>query len=1190
MKKFLKRYWAIILLVLILVVISILSFVPNKYLLSNDNYSPELNPLLTIVRSLISPAWRSYRVLGFASDSEQADIFRTGLMGLLNLIVGKNATGQIYYLICLFVGSLSIALLTKEILLLSKLKKYSNLGFLLTGIFYISTLWTVWTFYQSMAPYITNFGFLPLLLLCLFKYLENSSSKNALIFFCSCILWTATSVIATLFIVDSIFIFGFIIFWSIYWGKTLKIAGKKALRALGIFISTQLFWILPFIYYTYSTSSDVVSSYVNRSITTSVIDLETQMQTAINTARLYSRILTDSNGSGLLFPVADDFLNYDFYKVVGMIPMVLSLIGTVFALFKKNWKMVIFFLAVFACWFLIKVTNPPLGSVFSFLQANVPLFKQVLRWPSSKLSEVYLIGLSVCSTLGFVYLSDFLISFTKRKWVKKIAICVMSLFIIAPLFFYMEYAFSGHLFAQNALVSVPQEYFDLENFLQTTDTSGRIYYAPPSNQNYFREYNWGFRGSQFISYVVTNPVMDLSSAVGSSYGEGAMLELFSTFKSGSVEKFETLLNKYDVKYLLVDRSLKTEGYTYDIDWALSESLWKDYKSLWKEGSLELYEVPSGTIANYTEGILTSSASTFVRNSAQNPSAVPFAANAENWNINGNEITSQFTYAGDSSVVKSNLSELDWNQLPSKLVIKDNSLLVTPSYPQIKNSNYYKDPYKSFKNENYDYFVAGNKVFSLDNLKIGLTLEDSYTSINQIIGLKNSDFVNMDLTNTLSKSSGEECGDVSSNAYKVSVSSLGGASGLEISSPAPLSCVYNKIALKKDSTYVVRVNLNWEQDSKTSIPGFCLFSEKNQKCLNSEKYFLTNTLYGEVQYLIPVTVSGDDTITLILYALNLKTDSEANIIFRKASVDINSSFLSMPKLSESNEISDQEFTFKNGNQYTISIPLVFGNDSYIYDAANKPNSIWQPNVNADAYSLLWNNGFENTVNNGYLNFSNNLISTEAQQDYFVFWKGFNSSNIPSSICLAYANSNKCWFQDLLVSDATSSSLQHFMSDTSVSNTLNGIIVNTSYTNKSDNQLQSFVVMKSPTLWSSFKYSSINNEKYSVEEGKNIGSVTSSTYYKFTSNNKIMTRTLLTIPQSKNSGWIAVSTSNSGIHILKNIVTVNGWKQGWDISNLSFDNIYIFYWPNILGYIGYIAIVGELVYLVIKVFKRRIYVRK
>ena len=106
----------------------------------------------------------------------------------------------------LFIGSFFTALLTKSLFESTKLKKYSNVGFVISGITYIGTLWTVWIFYQTMAPYISNFAFLPLLLYLIYRYLKDSNSKNLLFVFLGSLVFSSVSVIATLFVADIFFI------------------------------------------------------------------------------------------------------------------------------------------------------------------------------------------------------------------------------------------------------------------------------------------------------------------------------------------------------------------------------------------------------------------------------------------------------------------------------------------------------------------------------------------------------------------------------------------------------------------------------------------------------------------------------------------------------------------------------------------------------------------------------------------------------------------------------------------------------------------------------------------------------------------------------------------------------------------------------------------------------------------------
>lgn len=1181
MKTFLKKYWPIIVLGIILLTISLLSFVPDKYLLSNDNYSPELNPKLTILRSLISPAWRSYRVLGFASDSEQADIFRTGILGIIGLATGNNVAGQIYYFISLFVGAFSMAFFIREMLSISKLRRYYNWGFLLGGIFYISTLWTVWTFYQSMAPFVTNFGFLPLLLLLTYRYIKDGSPQNALWLFIASILFTPTCVIATLFIVDIVVIGLFVCFWSIYYWKNWKIVLGKVIKTLGIFIITQLFWILPFIHYTFTNSSSIISSSVNRSITNSVIDLETDMQTAINTARFYSRVLTDSNGNGFLYPVSEDYGHYDFYKVISLIPAFFAALGLFFALWKKNWKFVFFFVITLGSWFLIKVTNPPLGGIFTFLQEHIPLFKQVLRWPSSKLYEIFLICVDICAVLGFFYFVSFLKSFTKNKKAKLFISMILGILVTASTLFYMEYPFLGNMFSKTALVSLPNEYYDLQKYLLENDTTGRIYYAPPSNENYFRIYDWGFRGSQFISYVLPNPVMDLSTAIGSSYGETAIKDMEKAFKAGDVVEFENLLQQYDVKYILVDRSISEGGYTYNVDWTLSDTIWKDFEKIWSEGFLELYAVPEEEQTEYVES-LDSNMGTFTKNSSSNPEIAPILMNGENWQLKSTNLVGNFTYTGVSTYLTMGLDNLEWSDYPTKLTTQGNTIVATPSYPYIESKNYFKDPERKYQNNNYDYYVVGNNVFPKESLLGGITVESNFKDKVNISGVNESSFVITDLTEKISTSEGTKCSDTSGN-YEVKVVPQGSASGLEVTSSADISCTYIDLSLVSGQQYAVKVKLNWEQNSDNALAGYCLYSELNDRCINVERYLPTDSAFGVYESVLPSTISGNDKISLILYVLNLG-ETNASITFREVSVGLSSTFENLSLLSEDNQIIDREISLTDDSLYNIVIPVIYGENSYVYDGGN---AIWQPSVDAQEYGLKKEDGMGVSLQDGYVNLSNDLPSTLPQKDYLVYWSENNISNIPSSLCLIYSDSDICWFKETSLT-GDSSSLYHFISSPNITNKVKVIDSNISYSNETNNIFKNFVMMNIPEVWNSVKYAPLTSNKYSIASANVVGNDVYSTTYSIQSNQVAEKNTILTIPQAEDSGWLAVTDK---LEILKDKVTVNGWKQGWDISNVEFNNIiYVIYWPNLLGYLGYTLLVSELAIILVKIFKQRRYDRQ
>lgn len=1184
MKTFIKKYWSVLLLIIILLVISVLSFVPNKYLLSNDNYSPELNPVLTIIRSLISPAWRSYRVLGFASDSEQADIFRTGLLGLIGLIAPSSSLSQIFSLICLWTGVLSMAFLTRAIVKDFVKTKYPNVVLLLAGVIYMTTLWTAWVYNFNMMPYITQFGFLPLLLLSLYWLFEAWSPKRLLMVFICSLLFTATSVIATLFFVDIIII----VFFIFFFGYLFRIKFKKLIIAFGIFFLTQLFWLLPFVNYTFSTSVDVINSSTNRSITADTIDLEKQMMTLENSARFYTRLLgtvDDSSQDTFILPNSNDYLNYDFYKVLAFVPLFFSIVGLGFIVFKKRYSLTPLWFLLFVLLFLLKNQNPPLGGVYIWLQNTIPLFKEVFRWVSSKLCQPYLIALTITASIGFLYFVDFLRSFFKGK-MKSLPIIIFFTLTIAGLLVYAGYLFTGNLFTQRATVSLPSEYSQLADYLKN-DNTGRIYYAPPSNNGYFREYSWGFVGSQFLGYLLPNPLMDMSLSIGSGVGEDAMLKLSNDFESGASSKFNNDLEQYDVKYVLVDRSLVKGRYGYALDWDLMDSYTKDWSLVWKSDFLELYEIAPNSNITYSES-LNSTLGTFTREESGLPNLYAFNSNIGSLSIDLPYITRSFVYTGKSEFLSLDASKIDQSTLPTTLILDNNeNISITPAIPIIADVSL-----KSKKildiSKNFDYVIASDKVISKSDLQKGVTIQDSWGTLNALQTTALSDFQQVDFTDLLKKTNP---GDCSGNKYtqipNVTPEVL--ASGFSIEGTTGLPCVSTKLNLVSKTSYAVVIHMNWESSSN-SLVGICLYSNNEQKCLNNEKYFSTTTGYGDENILVPQIVSGNDDISLSVYALN-PSGNEAKVTVRNVSLSISNNF---ETLKVSNEIFDKSVLTKSvitGDKITIKIPIIYGRDSYVYTASNN-KSIWQPNTaknSSEEYSVYSNDGMVQKVFGQYLNQYENVLKTIANEQYLWVWEGQNFSNIPSSVCLTYQEDDKCWVDDTFY-DTKDMIVTKLFTTSSNYTKLDASYNSTSDATETENILKNFIVMRIPSQWLGLGLVSTTNDIYSTIEAKSIMVSSTTLLYELKSTNISDTNVLLTIPQAQSSGWVALAKAKNGIKILGNSVTVNGWKQGWDISNLSFNTIYIFYWPNLLGYLGYVIVIIEFVYLLVKVFKRRYHARR
>lgn len=1138
MKKFLKNNWGRIILFIILSVICILSFSKGKYLLGNDNYSPELNPGLTIERSIESPAWRSYRVLGFGSESEQADVFRAIFYWVAEKVLPQSSLGQVFGLLCLFVGSWFMCELTGLIVKDFVKKKYYQVGILLGGVLYITTLWIAWVYSYHMSPFVSQFGFMPLVLFSIYNYLREPSNKKLILVFASGIIFASSCVIATIFFVDILLIILFTIYFAIVFGKeNLKSKIKTSSKVLGVFIITQLFWLLPFAVYTINNTQGLFDSYINRSITANTIDLEREMMTAENSARFYTRLLgtaADNQGT-MLFPLSENYTSYDFYKVFSYMPIFFSFVGLIFLAIKKKWKLLIFWILIFGSWFLIKNGNPPLGIIYTWLQDNISIFKQVFRWVSSKIGNVYLISLTVTSAFGIVFLLDFLTSFFKKTVVKVVVFSAFILALVSLQLFYSEFLFTKNLFPERSLVeNIPNEYFGLAEYMEEENIEdARIYYAPPSNNGYFREYSWGFVGSVFLNYIIPNPLMDLSLAIGSEVGEKAMYELEDAYLSGDVESLKTYLNKYDVEYLLIDRSLTDTVYGYEIDWNLCNEITSNFNLKWQLGDLELYSFD----IEDTENILTVSDFNIV-----NPVRIKnyITGTLDNYSYNDG---------------------IDQNSLPSFVKTVDGNIKISPAIPDLEGEEI-SLKYKEFKDTNDEYIVVDGFVLDRNDLENGTGINIEFGNVESIYSVNNNDFEKLDFTNGYRSSS---AGDCSTGEYVKSVFSKSEelASGFKLSGTEGLPCLSQKLSVNEDS--IVKISLDWETDGE-SLAGICVYSYSEERCINQDKYLYTDDLIGDTEFVLDRTISSNEYIDIYLYSLS-PVGGNSEIIFRNVSV------YTAPVV--------QTLSLENSGYFiyaptTSGIPIIKGL-SYEYSSSS---FTWQPTVEKDTnFEISNNDGMLQSITDGTLTQSNGILKTNPFEKYIWYIEGENISNIPSTLCLYYIGDDKCWEPEVLLDREKTYLFKTFTSSPSL-NVLEMSYISSSYSQTTENILTDIIVQKIPEQW--FNILKKEDEGSNIIEATSLYNSPHSTWYTA----DITNEDILTIPQAEDPSWIAVGKINGRYRLVSSEykITINSWKQGWDISDLDYDSIYVIYWPNLLGYLGYILILTEGIVLTIKLFKK------
>jgi hypothetical protein len=271
--------------------------------------------------------------------------------------------------------------------------------------------------------------------------------------------------------------------------------------------------------------------------------------------------------------------------------------------------------------------------------------------------------------------------------------------------------------------------------------------------------------------------------------------------------------------------------------------------------------------------------------------------------------------------------------------------------------------------------------------------------------------------------------------------------------------------------------------------------------------------------------------------------------------------------------------ENGRTYEIKIPVLAGRNSY--NLANQ-NTTWQPDITEDNTFTLYNkgNGIYQEVIDGFANSSVNLFNAQPLSKYLIYWKGENISNIPANICLAYSDENECWIQNVFYDSTQRTNLEIFTSDQRIGR-FDLSMISTSYNLKTQNLLKELLVMKYPQQWQDLVYIPDNVSLKNEIELKSVGNFASTIY----STTQGMLDNIVTIPQAYEKGWIAIAFENNIPKIVGNRVLVNGWKQGWDISDVDYDSILVLYYPNLLAYLGYLIWISVFVVILSKVLIKK-----
>lgn len=542
MKKFLSlNYIYPLILVILTLIIIAKNYTPGTFLSGWDTLHPELNFPLNFSR-LLNSVWHSEQGLGaVAGHSQMADLPRVFILWLFHFFLPLSTLRYSYIFLCLIIGPLGIYFLVKHLL--------NRHVALIAALFYLFNLGTLQQFYVPFEMFPTQWAFLPWIVLSTLKYLHHPHRRHLLFFCLATILATPQAYAAHLWYA----FFGiFLLFIIIY---SFLHHTKKILPLTLIFLTLCLnaFWLIPNIYFV-TTSSNIPRENKTNRLHSPEFGLKNRETGTLSDTALVKGFyfnweifnFSQKKSENLLSPWNDHLKNEDVL-FLGYLAFFASLTGLVITIVTKN-RQALSFVPFFIIPFILLANRLPIFSAFFDALVKIPLLEETFRFIFTKISILFTFGLTIFIAYFFSFLFHFYPRLAKSK-------TTIGLIIISFIIYCYPY-FQHLLISPKIQIQVPPAYSQFWDFMKQ-QPYGRVLTLPLHEPSGWEYYNWGYQGSGFIWFNLTQPILNRDFDRWNSANEESYREFFYSLYAKDAATFSSNLSKYRIKYLVWDQSLTT---------------------------------------------------------------------------------------------------------------------------------------------------------------------------------------------------------------------------------------------------------------------------------------------------------------------------------------------------------------------------------------------------------------------------------------------------------------------------------------------------------------------------------------------------------------------------------------------------------------------------------------------------------
>src|SRR3989344_2866909 len=564
-KSFFVNNWPIVAIFLLVATLFATNYKAGTWLTGWDNLHPEFDFGTNIRRSVFA-VWQEYQGLGLLGGmGHAAALVRELILYAFSFILPPSLLRYCWTFLMLFIGGTGAYYLIKNVTLersdrvslkdsigrLGDLQNDKKIVPFLGGVFYILNLATVQNFYVPFEAFITHFAFLPWLLFASINYFLKPSRRNLILLSIVLFLATPGAYIPTLFVVYllAISILLFVLFF-----KSSSIEKLKRLIKLYLIIFiVNAFWLLPFLYFTFTSSSVTLNAKINQMATETIFLQNKEFGNITDVMQLkgflFNNVDPDTNGIfTYMLPSWREHLKNPLINFLSFLFFAVILIGCVYCL-KKRKAILMAFLLLFVFSFTMLITSTLPFSEINILFRKLPLFDQAFRFPFTKFSILASLAYAIFFSIAVGLIGDL-----AQNYFKKGKVIIYMLFI-SLLIIIVFPAFKGDLLYSKEKLSIPKEYFELFDFFKKQDQNTRIANFPQYTFWGWNFYRWGYGGSGFLWYGIKQPILDRAFDVWSKNSENYYFEISNALYTKDPILLEKVLNKYQINFLLIDKNI-----------------------------------------------------------------------------------------------------------------------------------------------------------------------------------------------------------------------------------------------------------------------------------------------------------------------------------------------------------------------------------------------------------------------------------------------------------------------------------------------------------------------------------------------------------------------------------------------------------------------------------------------------------